>query len=409
MHSTAMNMGDKGGMRLRRYWARVVWVIVAVSWAIPSHAQDSVALPAELDELRPWTIISLYEGEPVIWGDVTEEMRFIRWSFRADEAQLPDASLVDVSFARVIEGKLIAAELARADAMLPPELLESAIGQLQAGLGLTPEAYTRSLAAARLTEGAIRRRTHRRLLWTEYTRAQFARISPVTDAEIDAEIAIFHRAQQEQATRLLRLFINSGDPESHQQRISHIYDLVGQNVPLDGLIQLFSDGILADQNGDQGWQATSSLAPEVQDAIRTVAQGQISPPIPEGGGWALYAVIGRRPPLSGTVVLAPVAAVSPTAAQVPGDCAGDDILTLFESDLAEELANLVAAHAIGDVFAYSGRNYLFCELRQATLNTPDRRLLHNYLLDRRIARFRNDTLRLLKNRALVEAVVAGTS
>ena len=67
-----------------------------------------------------------------------------------------------------------------------------------------------------------------------------------------------------------------------------------QGAPFQVVAQQFSAAASAAQGGDIGWVQDGQLEPALNDALRNMQPGQISPPIRTPSGWILLALRDRR-------------------------------------------------------------------------------------------------------------------
>lgn len=120
---------------------------------------------------------------------------------------------------------------------------------------------------------------------------------PVSEEEIDQRLAELKESQGKPEHRLSDIFLSfdsaGGEPQAKQIADTILTEL-GKGATFAQLSQQFSNSAAASTGGDLGWVRQGQLEPELEQAIGSLVQGQVSAPIKTLVGYHILYLRDRR-------------------------------------------------------------------------------------------------------------------
>ncbi len=177
----------------------------------------------------------------------------------------------------------------------PPEALDASIQDFAAQRNLTVDQLEQALARVGATRKALEEALGAEMVWREVVRSRFSGRADPSEADIDQEIALAG-TNQSVSVRLAEIglpFSGRGEAETRAlaERLSRE---LGAGGDFAAAARRYSGSPSAAQGGEVGWVPLSNLAGPIADALTGVEPGQVTQPIPVGGGMAILKVLERR-------------------------------------------------------------------------------------------------------------------
>ncbi len=203
---------------------------------------------------------------------------------------------------QLIDERLQLQEAATRGSTISNQDVQAEIAELAQANRTTPERLLEELARQGVPADALRQQVRARSSWQRLLVRRQLATQPVTEEEVDEEIADLRRAVGQPEFLLAEIQLNVETMETESTVRDAANGLIqriqaGESFP--GLARRFSDGATAPAGGDLGWTRESQIEAEVLSAIRLLRPGQVTPPIRTTTGFTIFILreAHRVPPL----------------------------------------------------------------------------------------------------------------
>ena len=197
----------------------------------------------------------------------------------------------------LIDEKLQLQEAEKYEVEISDDEVSQAITRLAQQNNLQPGALEASLRSSGINTETLKTQIRAELAWNRVVNGLLGSRVSVTQDEIDQVlgqlISSANRPQYLVSEILLEIPTLQQEEEIRQGGIQLIQQMQ-QGAPFQVVAQQFSAAASAAQGGDIGWVQDGQLQPSLNDALRGMQPGQISPPIRTPSGWVLLALRDRR-------------------------------------------------------------------------------------------------------------------
>lgn len=181
---------------------------------------------------------------------------------------------------------------------LPSNEVNEAASRIARQNGKTLSQFLTELEGKGVTRPTLLNQVKAQLSWQILVSRRFGSTVNISDADIARVRETYRRNANLQERQLSEIFLpysNSVSPAQTVQSMQTLADQIQAGKNFSFLAQQFSQAPTAVEGGDLGWVAEGSLAPEIENQLRQVTIGNISPPIQTAEGVYLYGVRARRP------------------------------------------------------------------------------------------------------------------
>ncbi len=301
-----------------RIWVAVL-TLLALTISVQSvQAQNPFAVAVRVDD----AVVTNYE--------IDQRARFLQvLNAQGDLRQQATEALIN-------ERLQVSAALALG-AEASPEDIENGLTEFAARANLGAEQFLRQMASQGVAPETVRDFVANGITWRNVVRARFSGQREVTDEEIDRamELGTILGGGIE---LLLAEIIIPVSPENQENLVSELLRLRGQ---IAGSTETFSEAArrfsaapTRENGGLTGWRGVNELPEGLRDLFMTMRVGQVTEPVPLGGGqaYALFQFRGQREVEAPDL---PVTAIDYVSIAIPG---GRSAEALAE---AERLRNAV--------------------------------------------------------------------
>lgn len=206
--------------------------------------------------------------------------------------QIQEQALTDL-----VEEKLKLQEATKFEIVIPDEEINQELTLIAAEQGLSLEDFTAVLAAQGVAINSIRDQISTNIFWPDIVRGRFRDRVRVSDDEVDSTLERMKDDASTEQFQVSEICIPVDDPAQAQQFYQGALQLIEQmrrGVPFTVVAQQFSACTTAAVGGDLGWVRAGQLDPAIDNAIRNLAPGSVSNPIPSEGAFMIMAVRDRR-------------------------------------------------------------------------------------------------------------------
>lgn len=203
----------------------------------------------------------------------------------------------------LIDEKLKLLEAEELDLEVPDELVDLRLAeQVTGGQSTDLSGLEAQLASFGLSLNSLRDQMRAEIAWEQIVQGRFGSRIRVSDDQIDRVMERMSRDASATQYRVSEIFI----PVESQARAQRAFDTATQLIqqmlqgaPFPALAQQFSAAPSAAVGGDIGWVVEGQLPAQLDEAVRALEPGQVTPPIPMGDGIYILALSDKRE-LSGT-------------------------------------------------------------------------------------------------------------
>ena len=138
------------------------------------------------------------------------------------------------------------------------------------------------------------------LAWQKAIEDEYADRINITDTDIDEEMARVSEGKDKPHYLVAEIFLAVDNPDQDEKVRKNAEDLETQiqnGAPFQSLARQFSQSPSAASGGDIGLVHDGQLAPELNDALRKLAIGGVTPPIRSAGGYYVLALRDKQEPV----------------------------------------------------------------------------------------------------------------
>ncbi|MBF9044726.1 peptidylprolyl isomerase [Rhodobacterales bacterium HKCCE4037] len=291
---------------------------VLATLAGPAQAQNPFSVAVRVDD----AIVTNFE--------IDQRARFLEvLNAQGDLRQQAMEALVNE---RLQEGAALAV-----GAEASPEEIEEGLTEFAARANLGPEQFLRQMASQGIAPETVRDFVANGITWRNVVRARFGDRAQVTPEEVDRAMELGTILGGGIEVSLAEIIIPV-TPENQANLVSELLRLrsqiAGSTETFSEAARRFSAAPTRENGGLTGWRALNELPEGLRDMFTTMGVGQVTEPVPLGGGqaYALFQFRGQREVEAPEL---PVTAIDYVSIAIPG---GRSPTALAE---AERLRNAV--------------------------------------------------------------------
>jgi peptidyl-prolyl cis-trans isomerase SurA len=194
----------------------------------------------------------------------------------------------------------------------PPEVDKEIAGILKDN-HLTADQLKGILGRDRVDIATLRAQIAVQLAWQKAIEDEYGDRINITPADVDDEMARITEGSNKPHFLVAEIFLPVENADQNDKVLKDANDLVSQlqnGAPFPSIARQFSQSPSAAEGGDMGWVHDGQLAPELNDALRKLAVGTVTPPIRSVGGYYILALRERQEPV-GTKIVDPATQQKP--------------------------------------------------------------------------------------------------
>jgi peptidyl-prolyl cis-trans isomerase SurA len=193
-----------------------------------------------------------------------------------------------------------------------PVEVDKAINGLLDQNKLTIQQLRNILIQAGASEAALRSQITAQIAWQKTVQDQYSDLVNISPAQVDAEMRRFAEGATKAHFLVSEIFLPVSNPNQDAKVLQDAQGMVDQlksGGTFSALAHQFSQNPAAAQGGSIGWVHDGQLSTELNDALRKMKPGEISPPVRAAGGYYILQLTQRMEP-QGTKIDAPTTAPS---------------------------------------------------------------------------------------------------
>ncbi len=197
----------------------------------------------------------------------------------------------------LIDEKLQLQEAERFEVEVTKEEIEESINRLAQQNNFSTEAIESSLREAGISLSTLLDQIKAEIAWNKLVSGLLSSRVSITKEEVDQVLDQLKSSSNKPQYLVAEIFLEVDSLEQEEevrQGGLQLIQQMQQGVPFALVAQQFSAAASAAQGGDIGWVQEGELAPQLNEALRRLQPGQVSPPIRTIGGFTILALRDRR-------------------------------------------------------------------------------------------------------------------
>ncbi len=242
-------------------------------------------------------IAAVVNDEVVSVFDLVSRMQMVMLS-----SNIPDTPELRERMGRqvlrsLIDERLQLQEAKRQNVTVSDADVEKALLQIAQQNNMSTEQLTQLLKSRGIGRGALVNQVKATLIWGKLVRRQAAQTVDVSDEEIDDAVKRARENAKEAQTRIAEIFLAVDNPaqgEEVRRFAERLSQEMRRGARFSAVARQFSQAASAPVGGDMGWMRPDQLPAELANAVARLGPGDLSAPIPYGGGYYLLLVLDRR-------------------------------------------------------------------------------------------------------------------
>src|SRR3954468_13592176 len=257
-------------------------------------AGQPAAAPSPTGRAPEMRIAAVVNDEVVSVFDVVSRMQMVMLS-----SNIPDTPELRERLGRqvlrsLIDERLQMQEGKRQNVTVPDSEVEKALTQIAQRNSMSTEQLTQLLKARGIGRDALVDQVKAALVWGKLVKRQAAQTVDVSDEEIDEAVKRAQENAKEPQTRLPEIFLTVDNP-AQDEEVRRFAERLSQEMRrgarFSSVARQFSQSASAPVGGDMGWLGPDQLPTELASAVARLGPGDLSAPIPYGGGYYLLLIL----------------------------------------------------------------------------------------------------------------------
>ncbi len=287
-----------------RYLMMILFMLSVTVWAQEDAAESQQQAKAQEKAAAPQrrvdSILVSVNGKPISLMDIVNESRpeeaRLSYLYKGDKLYDEVKNLRLKVMNEIIKRYLILDDYERNPYDIPVQLIESMLDDLAESFGCTSRAELAVKAKeSGTTVDELRRKARERLILQSMISSYCFRNIHLTPREIHE----YYTAHKEEFTKPARvklavIYLKNDRADLERARGDIEEKVKEDKANFARMAHLYTDGIGADNGGDLGWVEEKGLRPEFNDALKTMAVGDISPAIMASEGCYFLQLTGRE-------------------------------------------------------------------------------------------------------------------
>lgn len=279
----------------------LVLLCLGMTYGTSAQAQNPFAAAVEVND----TIVTNYE--------ISQRIRFL-------EVLNAQGDLRQQAIEALINERLQVDAALAVGAEASPDAIEAGLEEFAARANLGPEQFLREMAQEGVAPETVRDFVANGITWRNVVRARFGPRVEITDADVERALELGVVLGGGLEISLAEIIIPV-TPENEANLQSELARLGGD---LNGNVELFSEAArrfsaapTRDAGGVTGWRPLAQLPEGLRERFLQMGHGQVTEPVPLGGGQA-YALFQYRGQREVTSPRLPVTTIDYVTIAIPG-------------------------------------------------------------------------------------------
>jgi peptidyl-prolyl cis-trans isomerase SurA len=197
----------------------------------------------------------------------------------------------------MIDERLMLQEAARQNIVVQQAEIDAELSKLAERNGVTLDQFGAYLAQNGVLLEPLAEQVRATIAWSKLVSRQLRPRAVVTEEDIDEVLRQAEEAQGQPQRRVSEIFLAVDAPaeeEEVRRGAERLIEQIRSGIPFSAIASQFSDGATAAVGGDIGWVLPGQLAPEVEETLEKMQDGDIAGPVRAAGGYYILQLRGQR-------------------------------------------------------------------------------------------------------------------
>lgn len=194
--------------------------------------------------------------------------------------------------------------------------VDKAISNITSDNNMTLDQLKGMLEQQGVNIATLRSQIATQIAWSKTVQGTYGDQINITPEDVDAELKNVAATANRAHYQVAEIFQSVDNPDQDSKVLKdmqELHDEIQQGAPFQAVARQFSQNPTAAEGGDLGWMADGQLPKELNNVLRTMEPGNVSPPIRGPGGYYILFLRGKQAP-AGTKVPEQQANVNPDGA-----------------------------------------------------------------------------------------------
>ena len=217
-------------------------------------------------------------------------------------SSLPDTAEMRNRVARqvlraMIDERLMLQEAARQNITVQQSEIDAELSKLAERNDVTLDQFSDYLAQNGVLLEPLADQIRATIAWSKLIGRQLRPRAVVTEEDIDEVLLQAEQSQGQPQRRVAEIFLAvdaPGEEEDVRRSAERLIEQIRGGVPFSAVAAQFSDAATAAVGGDVGWVLPGQLAPEVDETLERMQDGDIAGPVRAAGGYYILQLRGQR-------------------------------------------------------------------------------------------------------------------
>jgi peptidyl-prolyl cis-trans isomerase SurA len=175
--------------------------------------------------------------------------------------------------------------------------VDEAFGRVAANNGLTQEQLSKALMQSGILPDYLKDQIRAQMRWQSVVSRRLRPQVQVTEEEVDVAVQRIAATSDEPQRLLAEIFlsVDSVDQEKEMADLANrLYEEIKKGASFPAVARQFSQSATAGAGGDMGWVEAGQLPADLEDMVKTLKPGDLSPPFETLNGYYIILVRDER-------------------------------------------------------------------------------------------------------------------
>ena len=197
----------------------------------------------------------------------------------------------------MIDERLMLQEAARQNVIVQQSEVDAELTKLAERNGVTLDQFGAYLAENGVLLDPLAEQVRATIAWSKLVARQLRPRAVITEEDVDEVLRQAEEAKNQPQRRVSEIFLAVDGPaeeEEVRRSAERLIEQIRSGVPFSAVASQFSDTATAAVGGDVGWVLPGQLAPEVEETLERMQDGDIAGPVRAAGGYYILQLRGQR-------------------------------------------------------------------------------------------------------------------
>ncbi len=257
----------------------------------------SVVVPAA-QAARTETIAAVVNNDAITTSDVEERMRLLMTSSGIPDSQDMRARLTPQVVNMLVEEHLMLQEAARLKIEVTPADIDKGFATIAQQNGIDVEKFRAIMKQQKVPQRAMEYQIRAQMAWGQVVQQKIRPDVIVNDVEVDNMLERLRSSIGKGEYLVAEIFLPIDNP-AQEADVSQLAqkltsEMLQGKVPFPRVATQFSQSASAKRGGDIGWIQEGQLAPELEDVLTRMNEGDLSEPIRTLSGYYIITLRKKR-------------------------------------------------------------------------------------------------------------------